>query len=153
MFVKIATPRRRHVTEMKCIIQIRYMAIDKWLELQKCTWSVSMWFQYGVISLYASWHGIKEALDIFLGNVPPCSLYESPQSIKSRCWRTLANKSPINHIPDMFNGWHVWQTCRPGKQWYQSSLEEGMHNPCHVWPGHCPAETWQVELPQSVKPP
>ena len=47
-FVKIATPRRKHVTEMKCIPQIRYMAIDKWLELQNCTWSVSMWFQYGV---------------------------------------------------------------------------------------------------------
>ena len=41
-FVKIATPRRRHVTEMKRIPQIRYMTIDKRLELQKCTWSVSM---------------------------------------------------------------------------------------------------------------
>ena len=37
LFVKIATPRRRHVTEMKCISQIRYMAIDKRLELQNCT--------------------------------------------------------------------------------------------------------------------
>ena len=81
MFVKIATPRRRHVTEIKFIPQIRYMAIDKRLELQNCTWSVSLWFQYGVkppcaaISLSASWHGIKETLDILLGNVPPCSLY------------------------------------------------------------------------------
>ena len=47
LFVKIETPRR-HMTEVKCIPQIKYMAIDKWLELQNCTWSVSMWFQYGV---------------------------------------------------------------------------------------------------------
>lgn len=48
LFMKIATPRRRHVTEMKFIPQIKYMAIDKRLELQSCTWSVSMKFQYGV---------------------------------------------------------------------------------------------------------
>ena len=53
-------------------------------------------------SLYASWHGIKEALDIFLGNVPTRSLYASPQSVKSSCWRTPTNKSLTNHIPDMF---------------------------------------------------
>ena len=48
LFVKISAPRRRHLTEMKCIPQIRYLAIDKLLELQNCKWSVSMWFQYGV---------------------------------------------------------------------------------------------------------
>ena len=69
-------------------------------------------------SLYVSWHGIKEALDIFLRNVPPRNLYASSQSVKSRCWRTLTNKSPTNHIPDMFDERHVWRTCRPGKQWY-----------------------------------
>ena len=34
--------------EMYSLPQIRYMAIVKRLELQNCTWSVSMWFQYGV---------------------------------------------------------------------------------------------------------
>ena len=37
-----------HRNEMYRLPQIRYMAIDKLLELQNCTWSVSMWFQYGV---------------------------------------------------------------------------------------------------------
>ena len=46
LFVK--TPRRSHVTEIKCVPQITHMAIDKQLELQNCTWSVSMRFQYGV---------------------------------------------------------------------------------------------------------
>ena len=111
---------------MNCIPQSRYMAIDKLLELQNSAWSVSMWFQYGVKppcaakSLYASWHGIKEALDIFLGSVPPRSLYASPQSVKSSCWRTLMNKSLTNNIPDMFDGRHVWRTCRSGKQWASS---------------------------------
>ena len=119
------------VTEMKCIPQIRYMAINKWLQLQNCTWFVSMWFQYGVkppctaIRVSASWHKIK---DIFLGNVPPRSLYASPQSAKGRYWRTLTYKSSTNHIPDMFNGRHIWRTCRPGKQWYPSPLIE----PCTI---------------------
>ena len=103
-----------------------------------CEHVISIWCEASMCcnqSLYASWHGIKEALDIFLGNVLPCSLYASPQSVKSRCWRTLMNKSPNNHIPDMFDGRHAWRTCRPGKQWYPSSLEEGLYNPCHVCPG------------------
>ena len=96
-----------------------------------CEHVISIWSEASVRynqGLYASWHGIRDALDIFLGNVPPCSLYESPQSVKSRYWRTLTNKSPINHIPDMFDRRHVWRTCRAGKQWYLSSLEEGLHN-------------------------
>ena len=67
-------------------------------------------------SLYASWHGIKYDLDIFPGNVPLRSLYASPQTVNSVCWRTLTNKSPTNHIPDMFDERYVWRTCRPGKQ-------------------------------------
>ena len=36
LFVKIATPRRRHVTEIKCIPQIRYTHFHKWLpEIKK----------------------------------------------------------------------------------------------------------------------
>ena len=149
---------------MKCIPQIRYMAIDKRLELQNCTWSVSMWFQYSVkppcaaISLYAWWHGIKEALDIFLWNVPPRSLYGSPQSIKSR-WRTLTNKSPSNHIPDMFNG----QTCLANVQAREAVIPVifGRRLAQSLPPvaRHCPAEICNVELPEGgavlrvVKPP
>ena len=137
-----------------------YMAIDKRLELLNCTWSI--WYEASMHcnqSLYVSWHGIKEALDIFLGNVPPCSLYMSPQSIKSRCWRTLTNKLPTNHIPDMFDGRHVLMNVQDreavipivfGKRLAQSL-------PCVA--GHCPAEMWHVELPEggavprAVKPP
>ena len=63
-------------------------------------------------SLYASWHEIKEALDIFLGNVPPRSLYARPQSAKSRCWRKLHAREAV--IPVIF-----------GRRLAQS---------CHVWP-------------------
>ena len=72
-----------------------------------CEHVISIWCEVSMHcnqSLYASWHGIKETLDIFLGNVPSCSLYASPQSVKGRCWRTLMNKSPTNHTPDMFDG-------------------------------------------------
>ena len=33
---------------MKCVPQIKYIPIDKRLELQNSTWSVRMWFQYDV---------------------------------------------------------------------------------------------------------
>ena len=115
-----------------------------------CENVISMWCVVSMRcnqSLCASWHGIKEALDIFLGNVPPRILYSSPQSITSRCWRTLMNKSPTNHIPDMFDGQDVWRTCRPWKQWYPSSLQRLAQSLPRV-AGHCPAEMWHVELPE-----
>ena len=37
------------------------------------------------------WHGIKEGLDMFLGSLPPCSLYENPQSVKNVCWMLPTN--------------------------------------------------------------
>ena len=46
-----------------------------------CEHVISIWCEASMRcnqSLYASWHGIKVALDIFLGNVPPRSLYASP---------------------------------------------------------------------------
>ena len=59
------------VTEMKCVPQIRYIAIDKLLKLHNSTWSVSMWFQYGEkppcaairVSLH---HGMKSKRSWFL---------------------------------------------------------------------------------------
>ena len=69
LFVKIATSRRKHVTEIKCIPQIRYMAIDKWLELQNCTWSVSMWFQYGVKPPCTA---IRVSMHCGMGSKRPC---------------------------------------------------------------------------------
>ena len=75
-----------------------------------CEHEISIWYEASMHckqTLYASWHGIKEALDIFVGNVTPHSLYASPQSVKSKCWRILTNKSPTDHIPDMFDGKHL----------------------------------------------
>ena len=118
--VKIATPIRGHVTEMKYTTDQVHgnRQMIRITELYMvCEHVISIWREASMHcnqSLYASWHGIKEALDIFLGNVPPCSLYVCPQSIKSRCWRTLTNNSPINLIPDMFDGQHVQQMCRQG---------------------------------------
>ncbi|KAJ8866795.1 hypothetical protein PR048_032656 [Dryococelus australis] len=57
--------------------------------------------------LITSWHVFKEDLDMSLGNLPPRGLYASPHSINSGCWRTVANKSPTKHIPDIFDGRHV----------------------------------------------
>ena len=139
--MKTATPRRRHVTEMKCIPQIMYMAIDKRLELQNCAWSVSMWFQYGVKPLCAA---IRVSMRRGVESKRPW-ISSWGISLHTVCMRVhkasragagglLTNKLPTNHIPDMFDGQHVWQTCRLGKQWYPSSLEEGLRNPCHVWP-------------------
>ncbi|KAJ8873428.1 hypothetical protein PR048_024245 [Dryococelus australis] len=51
-----------------------------------------------------SWLGIKEDLDMFLGNLPPRGVYASSQRTNSSFWRTVTNKSPTNHIPDIFNG-------------------------------------------------
>ena len=107
LFVKIETSRR-HMTEMKCIPQIRYMAIDKRLELPNCTWSVSMWFQYGVNPLCAASRvSMRRGMEskrpwISSWGMSLHAVYASPQSVKCRCWRTLTNKSPTNHIPDMF---------------------------------------------------
>ena len=133
--MKIATPRRRYVTEMKCIPQIRYMAIDKRLELQNCTWSVSMWFQYGVKPQYsAMWVSMYRGMES-----KRLWIFSWCMSLHAVCmWvhkASLTNKLPTNHIPDMIDGRHVWQTCRPRRQWYPSSLGEGSHNPCHVWQG------------------
>ncbi|KAJ8882702.1 hypothetical protein PR048_014514 [Dryococelus australis] len=77
---------------------------------------LSSFVVWQVLSEPLKWHGIKEYLDTFLGNLPPHGLYASSQSINSGCWRTVMNKSPTNHIPDVFDGQHVRRTCRPGKQ-------------------------------------
>jgi hypothetical protein len=39
------------------------------------------------------------------------------------------------HIPDMFNGRHVWWNCRSQKHWYRSFFERDLHNPRHILPG------------------
>ena len=95
-------------------------------------------------SLYASWYGIKEALDIFLGNVPPRSLYASPQSVKSSCWRALTNKSPTRIVR--------WAICLANVQAREALIPVVFgRRLAHSLPrvaGHCPAEIWHVELPE-----
>ena len=94
-------------------------------------------------SIYASWHGIKDALDIFLGNVPPRSLYASPQSVKSSCWRTLTNKTPTNHIPDMFDERYVWDNVLAGEAVIPVIFGRRLAQSLPRVVGHCPAEIWQ----------
>ncbi|KAJ8867037.1 hypothetical protein PR048_032899 [Dryococelus australis] len=65
----------------------------------------------------------------------PFGLVGSPQSINIGCWRSVTNKSPTNHMPDMFDGRHVRRTCRPGKQRHTSFAEEGLQIPRHMRPG------------------
>ena len=116
------------------------MAINKRLELQSCTWSVSMWFQYGVkppctaikVSMHRGMESKRPWISSWGMSIHAVCMWA--QSVKSRCCRILTIKSPTNHIPDMFDGRHIWRTCRPGKQWYPSSLEEA----CTIlatWPG------------------
>ncbi|KAJ8883510.1 hypothetical protein PR048_015354 [Dryococelus australis] len=88
---------------------------------------------------------IKEDLDMFLGNLPPRGLYASTRRINSGCWRSVMNKLTTNYIPDMFNEQRVRRTCKPGKQWYPSFIEESLHNARPHVAGHCPAEIWHVE--------
>ncbi|KAJ4426639.1 hypothetical protein ANN_26437 [Periplaneta americana] len=57
-------------------------------------------------SLLASWPGIKEGLDMFLGI---SSTQFVSESTKRQEWvlKDMTNKLPTNHIPDMFDGRHV----------------------------------------------
>ena len=102
LFVKIATPRRRHVIEMKCIPQIRYMAIDKQLELQNCTWSVSMLFQYGVKPLCTA---IRVSMHHGM---------ESKRPWISSWWMSLhAVCMQVHKVSSVGAGGHWWISPRP----------------------------------------
>ena len=115
-----------------------------------CEHVISIWCEASMRcnqSIYESWHGIKEVLGIFLGNVPPRSLYASPQSVKSRCWRTLTNKSTTKLIPDV-----QWAKCLANVQAREAVIPvvfgRRLAQSLPRVAGHCPAEIWHVELPE-----
>ena len=96
-FLKSAIPGGIHVTEMKFIPQIRYMTIHKLLELQKCTPSVTMRFQYDVkppcTAVRASKHcgmDLKRAWICSWG-ILLHTVSMLVQSIKEGCWKTMMN--------------------------------------------------------------
>ena len=98
-------------------------------------------------NLYVSWYGSKEALDSFLGKVPPDSWYASPRTAKKM---TLTNKSPTNYIPDMFY--------EARKALIPSYSEEVLHNPFAVWLGiillkYCTWNFLKEGQYRTVKPP
>ena len=135
--MEIATPRRRHVTELKCITQNRYMAIDKRLELQNCTWSVSMWFQYGVKPPCAAIrvsmrHGMESGRPWGMSLYAVCMRVHKSSRVGAGGPRRISHRPTISHTYSMVD---ISGECAGQGSSDTRRLEECLHNPCHVWPG------------------
>ena len=109
LIVTNETPRRTHDTEMKIYHRLGTWQYkndenfrtkhDLWPSDIILVWNHALWSQP-----QASLHGIKEGLNMFLGNL---SLqYVSPQRVKIGCWRTMLNKLPTYRSSK--NPRHVW---------------------------------------------
>ncbi len=79
-------------------------------------------------------HRVDQVVDCGLFNVGPLLFNGCVKLLDiGRNWNTLSN-TPIQSIPNMLNGWHVWWVCWPCKNWDVFSFQELCTDPCNMRP-------------------
>ncbi len=79
-------------------------------------------------------HRVDQVDDCGLWNVGPLLFNGCAKLLDiGRNWNTLLYM-PIQSIPNMLNGWHVWWVCQPCKNWDVFSFQELCTNPCSMGP-------------------
>ncbi len=79
-------------------------------------------------------HKVDQVVDCGLWNVGPLFFNCCAKVLDiGRNWNTLSY-TPIQSIPNMLNGWHVWWVCWPCKNWDVFSFQELCTDPCNIGP-------------------
>ncbi len=77
-------------------------------------------------------HGVDQVVDCGLRNVGPLLFNGCAKLLDiGRNWNTLSY-TPVQSIPNMLNGWHVWWVCWPCKNWDVFSSQELCTDPCNM---------------------
>ncbi len=75
---------------------------------------------------------VYQVVDCGLWNVGPLLFNGCVKLLDiGRNWNTLSY-TPIQSIPNLLNGWHVWWVCWPCKNWDVFSFQELCTDPCNM---------------------
>ncbi len=92
---------------------------------------VSIWCDH---HLPSPSHRVDQVVDCGLWNVGPLLFNGCAKLLDiGRNWNMLSY-TPIQSIPNMLNGWHVWWVCWPCKNWDVFSFQELCTDPCNMGP-------------------
>ncbi len=92
---------------------------------------VSIWCDH---HLPSPSHRVDQVVDCGLWNVGPLLFNGCAKLLDiGRNWNTLSY-TPIQSIPNMLNGWHIWWVCWLCKNWDVFSFQELCTDPCNMGP-------------------